>query len=246
MLRNVQHDKLFSEVSMSFSILWHGHSNMQIFAGGVSVLIDPFFEGNPFAPDWKSIPRPDVVLVTHDHGDHLGQAVEIARETGAALGAVVELAEHCISAGVPASQVTGWNLGGTVELHGVRVTMVQAFHTCAHGTPVGFVLELPGGGVVYHAGDTALFGDMTFIGNLFSPDVALLPIGGFYTMDGRQAAHACSLLGVPQVIPMHYGTFPVIAPDADAFVSALEKEAPECRALCLKPGEKADFEAKNA
>ena len=232
---------------MSFSILWHGHSNMQIFSGGVSILIDPFFEGNPLAPDWMSVPRPDVVLVTHDHGDHLGQAVEIARETGAALGGIVELAAHCVEEGVPAAQVTGWNMGGTAELRGVRVTMTPAFHSCERwGVPVGFVLELPGGGVIYHAGDTCLFGDMALIGRQFSPDVALLPAGGFYTMDGVQAARACALLGVRSAVPMHYGTFPVLAPTAESFVGALALEAPGCRAVCLKPGERAEFEAETA
>lgn len=128
---------------MSFSVLWHGHSNMQIFSEGVNVLIDPFFEGNPFAPDWRSISRPDVVLVTHDHGDHLGQACDIARETGAVLGCIFDLAPYCIETGVPASQVTAWSLGGTAQLHGVRVTMTPAFHSCERGVPVGFVLELP-------------------------------------------------------------------------------------------------------
>lgn len=232
---------------MSFSVLWHGHSNMQIFAEDVNVLIDPFFAGNPLAPDWRSVPRPDVVLVTHDHGDHLGQAVDIARETGAELGCIVELAARCIEDGVPASRVTGWNLGGTVELRGVRVTMVQAFHSCERsGVPVGFVLELPGGGVVYHAGDTCLFGDMALIGEQFSLDVALLPVGGFYTMDGAQAARACALLGARNAVPMHYGTFPVLAPTPEAFVTALTRNAPGCRALCLKPGERAEFAAERA
>lgn len=112
--------------------------------------------------------------------------------------------------------------------------------------PVGFVLELPGGGVIYHAGDTCLFGDMALIGRQFSPDVALLPAGGFYTMDGVQAARACALLGVRSAVPMHYGTFPVLAPTAESFVGALALEAPGCRAVCLKPGERAEFEAETA
>ena len=231
---------------MSFSVLWHGHSNMQIFSEGVNVLIDPFFEGNPSAPDWRSISRPDVVLVTHDHGDHLGQACDIARETGAVLGCIFDLAPYCIETGVPASQVTAWSLGGTAQLHGVRVTMTPAFHSCERGVPVGFVLELPDGGCVYHAGDTCLFGDMALIGKQFSPDVALLPVGGFYTMDGPRAAQACALLGARNAIPMHYGTFPVLAPTPEAFVSSLALEAPQCRALCLKPGERAELEGERA
>lgn len=218
------------------TVTWYGHSNMLLTCGGVRVLVDPFFEGNRLAPDWKTIPRPDVIAVTHDHGDHLGQTVDIARATGAVVACIVELAGWVEAQGVAPDRVVGWNMGGSVRIGELGLAMTPAFHSAERGSPVGFVLELPGGPVVYHAGDTCLFGDMALIGEHFSPDVAMLPVGGRYTMDGVQAARACALLGTPTAIPMHYGTFDVLDSSADAFVEALKTYAPDCRPLLPEPG----------
>lgn len=219
----------------SLDITWYGHSNVQLSENGVSVLIDPFFEGNPFAPDWRSIPRPDIVAVTHDHGDHLGQAVEIALATGAKIACIADLAGAFAEKGVHVSQIMncglGWNVDGTVEEAGIRMTMTQAFHSCRLGSPVGYVIEMPGGHTVYHAGDTGLFGDMALIAERFSLDLALLPIGGVFTMDAGLAAKAAALLRPKAVMPIHYATFPVIAQDASGFVAAMAEACPDCRVV---------------
>ncbi len=222
-------------------ITWYGHSNVLIGEGQLSVLVDPFFEGNRFAPQWKTIPAPDIVAVTHDHGDHLGQAVEIVKATGASVACIVELAEYFIERGVPSSRILnrgmGWNIGGTVEEKGVRLTMTQAFHSATRGVPVGFVIEMPGGHTVYHAGDTGLFGDIALIGEQFALDVAMLPVGGVFTMDGKAAAKAAALSKATFVMPIHYGTFEVLSQSPDAFIAALSVEATDCRPLLLQPGQ---------
>ncbi len=227
-------------------ITWYGHSNVMLSEEGVSVLVDPFFEGNPFAPNWKSIPWPDIVAVTHDHGDHMGQAVEIAKATGAAIACIADLAEYFIEHGIPASQVMncgmGWNIDGTVEEKGIRMTMTAAFHSANKGYPVGYVMEMPGGHTVYHAGDTGLFSDMALIGRRFNLDIAMLPAGGVFTMDGEYAAQAAALLKAPVAMPMHYATFGVLAQNTDSFVRALSIHAPNCRALLPQPGEDIVFE----
>lgn len=223
------------------NITWYGHSNIMLRENGVSVLIDPFFEGNPFAPDWRGIPRPDIVAVTHDHGDHLGQAVEIVRTTGAALVCIADLVEHFREHGVPAAQIVndglGGNVDGTLEEKGVRLTMTQAFHSARMGAPVGYVVEMPGGHTVYHAGDTGLFGDMALIAERFRLDLVMLPVGGVFTMDAEGAAKAAVLLKAPAAMPMHYATFPMLAPNADGFAEALGRRAPSCRILIPGPGE---------
>lgn len=222
-------------------IIWYGHANVMFRENGVSVLVDPFFEGNPFAPDWREIPRPDIVAVTHDHGDHLGQAVEIVRTTGATLYCIADLVDYFREHGVPEGQIINYGMGGnvdgTLECKGVKITMTQAFHSAAVGSPVGYVIEMPGGHTIYHAGDTGLFGDMSLIADRFKLDLALLPAGGVFTMDGPLAARAAALLGVPVAMPIHYKTFPVLAQNADAFVEALKEHAPECRPLVMNPGE---------
>lgn len=222
-------------------ITWYGHSNVLISEDGVSVLVDPFFVGNRFAPHWGDIPAPDIVAVTHDHGDHLGQAVEIAKATGASVACIVELAGYFTERGIPSSQILnhgmGWNIGGAVEEKGVRLTMTQAFHSANMGVPVGFVIEMPGGHTVYHAGDTGIFGDMALIGEQFALDIAMLPVGGVFTMDGKAAARAAALLKSSYAMPMHYGTFEVLAQSPEAFTEALSFEAPKCRPLLLQPGQ---------
>jgi L-ascorbate metabolism protein UlaG (beta-lactamase superfamily) len=207
-------------------ITWYGHACFEIVTpGGKVVLVDPWF-GNPSSPRAAaSVDRCDVMLVTHGHGDHLGDAFEIARRTHPAWPQIHELS---LWTGIGAkagdrTEVIGMNKGGTVEVRGLRVTMVPAEHSAGNllsetddapvhlGEPVGFVIEMEDGYRVYHAGDTAVFSDMRLIRDLFAPDLALLPIGGHYTMDPRGAALAVELLGVEDVIPMHYGTFPILA-----------------------------------
>jgi L-ascorbate metabolism protein UlaG (beta-lactamase superfamily) len=225
---------------MSYTLTWHGHANFQITTPELSILIDPWFEGNPSATIKAADVDPvGLVLVTHDHGDHMGQALEICRSTGASLGAQVELAGHLMEQGLPQEQVLngiGFNIGGTVEYKGVKVTMVQAFHSAERGTPVGFIITLDNGFTLYHAGDTGVFSSMALWGRLYPLDLAMLPIGGVFTMDPRQAALACLLLRCKTVVPMHWGSFPVLEQDTKTFGEHLEKDAPGTRLLSMNPG----------
>ncbi|MDO4970345.1 MAG: metal-dependent hydrolase [Comamonadaceae bacterium] len=218
------------------SITWFGHSAFRLRCGDASVLIDPFFT----APEQAKAAQEggvDLVLVTHDHGDHVGDAVAICRKSGATLGAVVGTAEKLAAKGVPGDRVLSFNMGGTVSCKGVSVTMVPAYHTSESGSPVGYIITMPDGLTVYHAGDTSIFSGMALWGKLYKIDVALLPIGGWYTMDARQAAMACGLLKCQSVVPMHWGTFPVLAQSTDAFAEELKTSAPACTLIGMLPGD---------
>ncbi|MBG0778081.1 MAG: metal-dependent hydrolase [Desulfovibrionaceae bacterium] len=226
---------------MTDTLTWHGHSNFQIAAHGVNILIDPFFEGNPKADTpWRDIAKPDLILVTHDHGDHVGQCVEIATATGAHVCAVVETAGKLAKLGVPGAQIVngiGFNVGGTVEFKGARITMVQAFHSSESGVPVGYIVVLPSGVTLYHAGDTGVFSSMALWGSLYDIDYALLPVGGVFTMDARQAALASLLTRATRVVPMHWGTFPVLAASTEAFRAEVAERTEECEVVEMRPGE---------
>lgn len=208
------------------TITWHGHSAFAIATPNHNILVDPWLDGNPSAQTKaKDVPA-DLVLVTHDHGDHIGQALDICARTGASLGCIVELAAKLKAQGLPESQILngiGFNIGGTVHHHGMAVTMTQAFHSCETGVPVGFILRLENGYTIYHAGDTAVFSTMAMWGKLYNIDLALLPIGGVFTMDPPQAALATMMLRAHKVIPMHWGTFPALEPNTDGFRKELEK-----------------------
>ncbi len=230
---------------MSVEVTWYGHAAVQVRSGGVSVVIDPFFSHNPTCPvTYKDIGTPDVVLVTHDHGDHTGDAVALCVETGAVCGCIVGTASRLIEAGLPADQVPagiGFNIGGSIEVKGARITMVQAFHSSDSSVPVGYVVSMPDGFTFYHAGDTGIFGDMELIGSLYPLNMAFLPCGGFFTMDSYQAAHAARLLNVPVLAPIHWGTFPVIEKDTDALREHLTSIAPNCLLAELVPGQTSLF-----
>lgn len=225
---------------MNTSLTWHGHANFQIASPGCNILIDPFFTGNPSAKiSWKAVTPPDIVLVTHLHDDHVGDAVELCNHTGAMLGCVVGAAEALRKNGLDSDRILngiGFNIGGTVSFKGVSITMTEAFHTSEAGTPTGFIITLADGRVIYHAGDTGIFANMTVWGELYAIDIALLPAGGVFTMDARQAALAAKMLRAKAVIPMHWGTFPALAQDTSAFEAELKKTAPACRFIAVKPG----------
>jgi L-ascorbate metabolism protein UlaG (beta-lactamase superfamily) len=230
---------------MSTAITWHGHANFFINSPGCSILIDPFFTGNPKAvcgPD--AVPAPDLVLVTHLHGDHSGDTVSICKRTKAMLGAVVGSVERLQAQGVPQDRLLngiGFNIGGTVTVGSASITMTEAFHTTEAGVPVGYILSLADGLTVYHAGDTGIFANMAVWGELYSIDLALLPIGGVFTMDARQAALAAKMLRAKAVLPMHWGTFPVLAQDTSAFERELAVTAPDCRFVRIAPGQTLDL-----
>ncbi len=216
------------------TITWYGHSCIRIqTAGGRTVLIDPWF-GNPSSPmSADAVGRCDLLLVTHGHYDHMGDALALASRLRPAWPCMHEmslwLARRLPGGG---DAVVGMNKGGTVEAAGLRVTMTGADHSAGDwnasaettlylGEPAGFVVELEDGYRVYHAGDTQVFGDMALIRDLHRPDIAMLPIGGHFTMDPTAAALAVELLGVKDVVPLHYGTFPILAGTPDELRAAL-------------------------
>ena len=156
------------------------------------------------------------------------------------LGAIVGTAQKLVDLGVPPSRLLngiGFNMGGTVAHAGFEFTMTQAYHSSESGSPAGYIIRTPDGKHIYHAGDTCIFAGMELWGRLYPLDVALLPMGGVFTMDARQAALACKLLGCKQVIPMHWGTFPVLAKDTEAFKAELARVAHGCTCIDLLPGQ---------
>ncbi len=212
-------------------IIYYGHSAFAL-KGSRTVYIDPFFSGNPKAAmDVENVAEADIVIVTHDHGDHMGDSFELCKKTGAVFVSQHELAVMAEEKGLEAE---GMNIGGTIKVKGVSIHMTHALHSTETGHPTGVVVTMDGHSV-YHAGDTGLFGDMKLIGEMYAPETALLPIGDRYTMGVEQAVKAVEFVKPKYVIPMHYGTFPIIMTDPEEFASKVGGKA-EVRVL--KPGEK--------
>jgi L-ascorbate metabolism protein UlaG (beta-lactamase superfamily) len=212
------------------TLTWLGHAAFRVdTAAGKRIYVDPFLNGNPKCPENERTPeRVDVIAVTHGHGDHVGDTVELAKQHGSTVVALVELGDWLGKQGVDESKVQAPNKGGTVDVDGVKFTLTNAFHSGAApdgtyaGEPSGIVLETENGTTFYFAGDTCVFGDMQLIGRIYEPDVAILPIGGHYTMGPREAAVAVELIGAKRCVPCHFGTFPVLAGTPDE----LERLAP--------------------
>jgi L-ascorbate metabolism protein UlaG (beta-lactamase superfamily) len=212
-----------------------GHACFELTEGNTRVLIDPFLTGNPKAAVTADDVDPTHIFLTHGHADHIGDTVSIAKRTGAQVVAIVELASEIAEEGV--ENVSDPNLGGTVEFSGGWVRLVPAWHTSTTpkgtvNTPAGLVVNL-GGTTVYHLGDTALFSDLKLVDKRDSIDVALMCIGGHYTMDRVDAVTACDFVGADTVIPCHYNTFPPIETDAEAF----KKDVKASDVVILEPGE---------
>jgi L-ascorbate metabolism protein UlaG (beta-lactamase superfamily) len=231
-------------------IKYHGHSCFQLSEGDASLLVDPFLSpNNPSAVATADEVDPSHIAITHGHADHMADAVPVAKRTGAHCLGIVELADWLGSQGV--EDVSDPNLGGTVSFDWGSIKLVPAWHTntlpgsaeapfsaelgVPIGTPAGLVIKI-GGVTVYHAGDTCLFSDMKLIAERNPIDVALLPIGGHYTMDRHDAVVAAELVGAGTVIPMHFNTFPPIETDADAFKSEVESKT-SSKVVVLAPGE---------
>jgi L-ascorbate metabolism protein UlaG (beta-lactamase superfamily) len=224
-------------------VTWLGHATVLVQTPkGTNVLIDPFIAHNPKYPANFELPaKIDYILLTHGHGDHMADAVPVAQKHGAKVVAIYELADYVSKQGV--KEIVGMNVGGTVQLDDVAATMVDAKHSSGAeddkgvhyvGVAAGFVLEVAGGPVLYHAGDTCVFGDMSLIRELYEPQVAMLPIGGFYTMGPKEAALACKLLAPKTVLPIHWGTFPPLKGTPEALAKLV---APGVKVVDWKPGD---------
>ena len=221
-------------------VTWLGHASFRVDSPeGTRIYVDPFLNGNPKCPESELEPeRVDVVALTHGHGDHLGDTVELGKKFSPEIVALLELNGWLGKQGLDVPDM-GPNKGGTVEAGGVKFTLVNAFHSNASpdgdylGEAAGLVLTFSNGTSIYFAGDTCVFSDMQLIGRIYSPDVAVLPIGGYFTMDPPEAAVALELLGSKRCIPCHYGTFPVLYGTPDE----LRKLAPDVEIIEMQPGE---------
>ncbi len=224
------------------TLTWLGHAAFRLdTASGKRVYVDPFLTGNPTCPESEQVPeRADIIAVTHGHGDHVGDTVELSKTHGTTVVALVELAGWLGQHGVDESKLRAPNKGGTIDVDGVELTLTNAFHSGSApdgsyvGEPSGIVIKTEDGKVVYFAGDTCVFGDMQLIGRIYEPDIAVIPIGDFYTMGPKEAAVAVELLGVTRIVPCHWGTFPALTGTPDA----LEQLAPSGVTIeKLEPGE---------
>ena len=224
-------------------ITWLGHAMFRIESKRGKVLVlDPFMEHNPKYPAGAHVGVVDVVAATHGHFDHFGgSGLSLAKSTGATVCCVFELALWLDAHGH--EKVSGMNKGGTQTISDFTIHMTQAVHSAGTSAtdqnppsdPCGYVVDVDGFRI-YHAGDTAVFSDMALIGELLAPDLALLPIGDFYTMGPASAAKACELLGVPAAIPMHYGTFPALTGTPEAFRKAVAARGISTEVVVLEPG----------
>jgi L-ascorbate metabolism protein UlaG (beta-lactamase superfamily) len=225
------------------ALTWLGHGGFRLDSpGGRRIYVDPWLD-NPNCPESEKRPeRIDVLVLTHGHSDHVGNAVDLGKQHGAKVVAIFELASWLQSQGVPNAGDLGMNKGGTIDVDGVKFTMTQAVHSGGLvgpdgitylGEPCGFVIELENELKIYFSGDTAVFGDMQLIRRIYAPDVAVLPIGDHFTMGPREAAIALELLGVKRYVPGHYATFPLLTGTPDE----LRKLATGVEIIAPEPGE---------
>ena len=212
------------------------------FSPGKIIYLDPWFENPVSSFGIQDVKEASLVLVTHDHFDHVGQAADVVKKTGGLLVANVETARRLQSeAHIPAEKVCyfgyGMNIGGNLVYEGITVVMTQAFHSTATGAPCGYIIRLEDGTTLYHAGDTGIFDSMKTFGELYKIDVAMLPMGSVFTMDPLQAARAAKMISPKKVIPMHYKTFPILIQDPKEFVELTKREAPGVEVVVLNPGQ---------
>ncbi len=211
------------------SVKWLGHAAWLVNFKDTTAIIDPFLTNNPKAAMKAQDIKVDMVFVTHNHFDHLGDAFDIAKRNNAKLVGKFELSLDAQKAGIPEANAIGMNIGSITKLGSLEIAMVPAIHS---GNEGGFILR-GDGKTIYHAGDTALFSDMQLIKKLYKPDVAMLPIGGFFTMGPKEAAIAAKYIGAKIVFPMHYNTFPPIVQDPNKFAKMVKSS----KVIVLEPGQ---------
>jgi L-ascorbate metabolism protein UlaG (beta-lactamase superfamily) len=228
----------------SHSMTWLGHSTLLVTdKNGRKIVVDPWLNGNPACPkEYQTLSSVDLILLTHAHFDHIGDAIPLAKRTGADVVGIFELCSWLGKKGV--GHTHPMNKGGSQTVRGVKVTMVHADHSCGisdgdeilyGGEAAGFVVELTDGFRFYHAGDTNVFSDMKLIAALYHPDLVCLPIGDLYTMGPREAALAVSFLGAKKVLPLHHGTFPALTGTPEEFGRLIGKSG--CALISTRPGE---------
>src|SRR5262245_19867625 len=228
---------------MAGTLTWLGHAAFRVESpGGKRIYVDPFLNGNPKCPENELQPeRVDIIGVTHGHGDHVGDTVDLAKKHSCPVVAQVELSGWLGGQGV--ADTRNPNKGGTVDVDGVKFTLTNAFHSSSTpdggygGEASGIVLTLEDDTRIYFAGDTCVFGDMQLIGRIYSPNVAVLPIGDHYTMGPREAAVALELLGTKRCVPCHYGTFPILV----GTPQELKQLAPDFDVAEIEPGDSIDL-----
>jgi len=220
-------------------LTWLGHASFRFDTpGGKRVYIDPFFD-NPKFPENENQPeRIDILAVTHGHSDHVGSSVDLIKQFTPTVIGQIELVGWLGSQGADVGEMPGTNKGGTRDVDGVKFTMTDAKHSSSGpngeylGEPAGFVVEVENGTKLYFAGDTCVFGDMQLIGRIYEPDIAILPIGDYFTMGPKEASVALELLGVSRCVPCHYGTFPLLSGTPDELAKLTDVEL-----LVMEPGE---------
>ncbi|MDQ4076090.1 MAG: metal-dependent hydrolase [Chloroflexota bacterium] len=226
-------------------LTWLGHATWLVRSPeGKRILFDPFLENNPACPEeykGEGIDELDVIICTHGHSDHVGDLVTVAQRTGATVVGIFDLITWAESKGV--TNTMGGNKGGTLEIDGIKVTLVNALHSSSMmdgeesvdmGDPCGFILEFENGYRLYNTGDTDVFGDMALIAELYEPDLVMMPIGDHFTMGPRQAAKAIQLMKAQRVVPHHFGTFPVLTGTPEQLKSLVGEEV---EVLAVQPGE---------
>ena len=235
-----------SNLNRGFALTWLGHNSFKLVTRGAkTVLLDPWVEGNPSTPkENKTFDKLDVMTISHGHGDHMSDAVTLGKKLKPVVICNYEIHLYLSRKGVP--NTSPMNKGGTQEVAGIKFTMVNATHSSGiedggqviyGGEPCGYIITLEDGTRIYHAGDTAVMADMALIGEIYQPDIALLPIGDLYTMSPREAAVAARMLKPKYIVPAHYGTFPALTGTPDMLREELKKLKVTAEVVVLRPGE---------